>query len=105
MGLFSFLFGKKNNIIQEKLQTGATVIDVRTPSEYRSGHVSGSINIPLDQLPHKVGKIKKMGTPLVLCCASGMRSASATSLLKSKSIDDVHNGGSWYKVDRLLNRA
>lgn len=103
MGILSRLFGNKTNPLTEILNQGATIIDVRTPAEYMGGHVEGSINIPLDQVQHKVGKIKKMKSPLVLCCASGIRSASATSLLKSHSINDVYNGGRWSKVDQLMN--
>ncbi len=103
MGFFSRLFGGGANPLSEILEQGATVIDVRTPAEYRGGHVSGSVNIPLDQIQHKIGKIKKMRTPLVLCCASGMRSANATQYLKNNNIDNVYNGGRWSKVDRLLN--
>ncbi|TLX74719.1 rhodanese-like domain-containing protein [Labilibacter sediminis] len=104
MGILSRLFGSKSNPLAEILSQGATIIDVRTPAEYSGGHVEGSINIPLDQVQHKMNKIKKMKSPLVLCCASGIRSASATSLLRSKSINDVYNGGRWSKVDRLLNQ-
>lgn len=103
MGILSRLFGNSSNVLGDMLNNGATIIDVRTPGEYRGGHVKGSINIPLDQLQNKVNKIKKMKTPLVLCCASGIRSASATSMLKSNSITDVYNGGRWSKVNSLLN--
>lgn len=103
MGLFSILFGKANNQLKEILQQGAKIIDVRTAMEFRNGHVQGSINIPLDQLHHKVGKLKKIKAPLVLCCASGARSAAATNILRGKNITNVYNGGRWIKVDRLLN--
>lgn len=104
MGFFSRLFNTKPNPIIEILAQGATVIDVRSPAEYSGGHVSGSMNIPLDQIPHKLPKIKKIKGAIVLCCASGMRSGNATSLLKSNHIDQVYNGGSWTKVNRLLNQ-
>jgi len=103
MGFLSKLFGGGNNQLLDVLAQGATIIDVRTPAEYMGGHVSGSINIPLDQVTHKLSKIKKMKKPIVLCCASGVRSANATYLLKNKNINDVHNGGRWSKVDKLLN--
>ena len=102
MSFLSKLFGGGNNLLTEKLQQGGTIIDVRTPGEYSMGHVPGSINIPVDQIQHKIGKIKKMKTPLVLCCASGMRSASATSMLKSNNIEDAYNGGRWSKVNKLV---
>jgi len=83
--------------------TEVTVIDVRTPQEFAMGSVEGSVNIPLDILPSKLEKIRNMKKPLILCCASGIRSANATRILKSKGLKDVHNGGSWIRVNKLLN--
>ncbi len=105
MGFLSRLFGGGANPLAEILEQGATIIDVRTPGEFAGGSVPGSINIPVDQVKHKLSKIKKMRTPLVLCCASGMRSAGAVAFLKSNQIQDVHNGGRWYKVESLLEKT
>ena len=66
--------------------------------EYASGHVKGSINLPLNELASSVNKIKK-NVPLITCCASGMRSASAKSTLKSMGYNDVHNGGGWMSLN------
>ncbi len=104
MGFLSNLFGgKRKQAIIDALVAGGKVIDVRTAAEFRSGHVEGSINIPLDKLQGSVNKLQKMNKPLVLCCASGARSAQAVSILKYKGLQDVHNGGSWFKVDRILD--
>ncbi len=102
IGFLNRVFNKKNIKLLEVLSSDFTLIDVRTPAEFKYGHVDGAINIPLDQLQHKLSKIKKMRTPLVLCCASGARSANATYFLKSKNIQEVYNGGRWSKVNRLL---
>jgi rhodanese-related sulfurtransferase len=75
-----------------------TVIDVRTPGEFMGGHVSGSINIPLQEIPERVEEIKALPQPLVLCCASGNRSGQATAYLKNSGIDCT-NGGSWLQVN------
>ena len=71
-----------------------TIIDVRTPEEFAGGHVSGSINIPLNEVPTKVEVIKAMEQPIILCCASGNRSGQATQYLKQFDINCI-NGGSW----------
>ncbi len=102
INFFIKLFNKKTIKLLEVLNSDSTIIDVRTPQEYAYGHVKGSVNIPLDQIQHKLTKIKKYKTPLVLCCASGGRSANAVYYLKSKNIEDVYNGGRWTKVNRLL---
>lgn len=75
-----------------------TVIDVRTPGEFMGGHVAGSINIPLQEIPERLEEIKTLPQPLVLCCASGNRSGQATAYLKNFGIDCT-NGGSWLQVN------
>lgn len=80
----------------ELLKNGAILIDVRTPKEYAQGNVSGSQNIPLDDIDGKLKKIKALNKPIVLVCASGMRSARATSILKQNGLE-AFNGGSWSK--------
>ncbi|MEO7531963.1 MAG: rhodanese-like domain-containing protein [Sediminibacterium sp.] len=83
------------------LKNGAQIIDVRTPSEYKGGHIKGSINIPLDQLQQQFSKIS-VSKPIITCCASGMRSASAKQLLTAKGFTEVHNGGGWTGLQNKL---
>ncbi len=79
----------------------STIIDVRTPQEYMGGHVAGSINIPLNELPVYIDKIKSMAQPIILCCASGMRSGQAKMFLNQHGIECV-NGGSWLDVNAKM---
>lgn len=76
------------------LQNGAVIIDVRSPEEFRSGHIRQSINIPLGSLSSQLSKINK-NKPVITCCASGMRSASAKAVLKAAGFEQVYNGGGW----------
>ena len=71
-----------------------TVVDVRTPGEFAGGNVPGSINIPLQEIPHRMDEIKKLAQPITLICMSGGRSGQATAFLKAQGIDCT-NGGSW----------
>lgn len=90
------------NKITELLKTGsATVVDVRTPAEFMGGHVAGSINIPLNELPIRIGELKDKKN-IVLCCASGMRSGNAAVFLKQNGID-CYNGGPWTDVNYYVN--
>lgn len=98
-GFLKKLFGAGTDL-SEKLEQGAVVVDVRTKEEFASGHVQGSKNIPLGQVSKQVQKIQAWNKPVIACCASGMRSASAASILKQHGIE-AYNGGSWRKVDRL----
>lgn len=83
---------------KELVKNGAQIVDVRTRGEYASGHVKGSVNIPLNELSSSVAKIKK-NTPVITCCASGMRSASAKSTLSSLGFKEVYNGGGWMSLN------
>lgn len=75
-----------------------TIIDVRTPAEFQGGHVAGSINIPLQEVQARLEEIKAMQQPIILCCASGARSGSAASFLKSVGVN-CENGGGWMEVN------
>lgn len=79
------------------IKEGAQIIDVRSKSEYQGGHIPGSVNIPLQSLQANLGKIKK-DKPVITCCASGMRSASAKSILKANGFQEVYNGGGWMSL-------
>jgi phage shock protein E len=75
-----------------------TIVDVRTRSEFSGGHVSGSINIPLQEIQNRMEELKSLTQPLVLCCASGVRSSQATNFLIQQGIV-CYNGGSWLTVN------
>ena len=66
------------------------LIDVRTPAEYREGHIPGVANIPLDELEKRLGEIPK-DKKVVLICRTGNRSAHGTKFLRSKGFDNVFN--------------
>lgn len=78
------------------------IVDVRTPEEFMGGNVVNSINIPLQELPHRVNELNKDNT-IVLCCASGGRSGIATQLLQGQGFGNVYNGGGWTEVNYLKN--
>jgi len=80
----------------------ATIVDVRSREEFQSGHVAGSINIPLQEVPTKIEEFKNMQKPLVLCCLSGGRSGQATGYLQQQGVQDVYNGGGWMEVNSLV---
>lgn len=79
----------------------AKIVDVRTPGEFKSGHIRGSVNIPLTQIQN-AGRKFKADQPLVLVCASGMRSGQARRMLKSVGFTNVHNGGGWQSFQNQI---
>ena len=84
--------------IEELIRKGeASIVDVRTPGEFMGGHVAGSVNIPLQEVPQRIEEFKNMKN-LILCCASGNRSGQATAFLRQHGVD-CENGGSWLDVN------
>lgn len=105
MSLLSFLgLDNKSGSIAEYQQKGAIILDVRTKGEFASGHIKGSKNIPLNELPSKIEEIKKWNKPVIACCQSGMRSSQATQFLQKNGIDVV-NGGGWHNVEMNLKSS
>ncbi|RMA57634.1 rhodanese-like domain-containing protein [Ulvibacter antarcticus] len=101
MGLLDFLFGNKSAKIKDFQDRGAIVVDVRSKGEYAGGAIPGSKNIPLPTISAKLNEIKKWNKPVILCCASGMRSGSATAILKGSGIEAM-NGGGWFSLSQKL---
>ena len=85
----------------EKVKQGAVIVDVRTKAEYRQGHIKGSKNIPLNNLSNHYAKLRK-DKAIITCCASGMRSEQAKTILKSNGFADVHNGGGWSRLQNKI---
>ena len=84
-----------------KKEDHPTIVDVRSYEEFMGGHVGGSINIPLFEIPDRVNEFKEMKSPLILCCASGNRSGQAQRFLMQHGIE-CHNGGSWMEVNFVV---
>lgn len=102
MGIFSiFGGGKTNDKLTAMLSQGALIIDVRTPEEYREGHITESVNIPLNLIPNKVNELKRKNKPIITCCRSGARSGMAADVLRKAGIE-VENGGSWNSVKGMM---
>lgn len=80
----------------------AIILDVRSAGEFASGHIRGSINIPVEKLTGNINKLKGKSKPIITCCASGLRSASAKGILTSHGFTNVYNGGSWQSLNNKL---
>ncbi len=79
-------------VVAQKLEQGATVVDVRSEAEFRGGAYRGAINVPLADLSGRLHRIPK-GRPVVVYCASGSRSAMAARILRKAGFTDVSNAG------------
>jgi phage shock protein E len=91
--LFSVIKSRKTGInLRKALESGAQVIDVRSPQEYSSGHFSTAINIPHDRIERRLGELgadKKR--PIVLYCYAGSRSAVAERILRENGFVSIVN--------------
>ena len=94
MGIFDFLMGPDiNQGVQEYHETPrAVLLDVRTPEEYRQGHIPGSKNVPL-YVMDQVKEAADLDTPLFVYCHSGARSREAVSILERMGYSKVKNIG------------
>lgn len=75
-------------------QDSVLYVDVRTPEEYRSGHVKGAVLLPYDQMEQRWKELAAhRDRPIVLYCRSGRRAGVALEVLKAHGFTRVTNGG------------
>ena len=101
MGLLNTIFDSKKDALKKFQSRGAIIIDVRTPQEFKQGAIKSSKNIPLQTISLKIDAIKKLNRPVITCCASGMRSGNAASILRNNGIESI-NGGGWVSLQSKL---
>jgi len=84
--------------------TSTKYVDVRTENEFKTGHVKGAMNIPLDQIQYRFEEITGLGNiPVVFYCRSGNRSSRAVGYLRQMGIENIYNGGPLEDVQFYLN--
>lgn len=92
-----------NSALGDIINSGAFLVDVRTPGEFRAGTVKGAVNIPLDVITKHLGKFAGKKNTVVFC-RSGNRSSQAKSILEQNGIAHVTDGETWQNVQQLLNK-
>jgi rhodanese-related sulfurtransferase len=99
-----------NEVVQLMNRDKAVVVDICSADEFAAGHVVGAKNIPLDQLEAKLaGAVKNKATPVVLVCASGMRSKRALAVAKKLGFENVRSlsggMGAWRSASLPVEKA
>jgi phage shock protein E len=94
------IFTTSKNRALEDLIENSFLVDVRTPVEFLSGNVKGSVNIPLDQIPNELASFKDKKS-IIVFCASGVRSNKAKSILEKNGFKNVTDGGTWKSVNQF----
>ncbi|WP_242346330.1 rhodanese-like domain-containing protein [Anaeromyxobacter terrae] len=84
-------------VVLQQIKAGAKIVDVRTPGEFAGGAYPGAVNIPLQALRGRLREIPR-DRPVVLYCASGMRSASAARILEQAGYAQVVNAGGLHQL-------
>jgi rhodanese-related sulfurtransferase len=100
MEVFMFLFKSKSNKLSKTEihelmnKKDVTVLDVRTPEEFKGRKIKGSKNLPLNELAKKADKmLKNRDTKILVCCLSGSRSRFAVKMLNNLGFTDVSDIG------------
>ena len=80
------------NELKRMLQDGAILVDVRSPQEYREGHLEGAILIPEYEIMSKHSKaFKAKDETIILYCSNGLRSKKAQRKLEKQGYTNVYN--------------
>ena len=95
MRFFDFLRQPDINkgVMEYRNTDGAVLLDVRTPQEYREGHIPGSKNVPLQTIDKISSVIDNKNVPMFVYCQSGARSRQATSMLQGMGYTNANNIG------------
>lgn len=85
--------------IDQIVQNGGLLLDVRTPEEYQEGHIPGSKNIPVDELRQKLTFLPENKTePIYITCQVGQRGHLATQILLNNGYTNVYNLAGGYST-------
>lgn len=104
LAIFKKLFAPKDNSkLKESITAGALLVDVRTPGEFASGNIKGSINIPLDRLQNQAQVLKK-DKLIIVFCRSGNRSMAAKAILEKSGFRNVVDGGAISTLIKLVTQ-
>lgn len=87
--------------IQADVANGGQFIDVRTPDEYTSGHITGAINLPLQVIQTGALPTVAKDKPVYVYCQSGNRSSQATQILKKAGFTNIIDLGAMSNVQKL----
>jgi rhodanese-related sulfurtransferase len=88
--------------MNDLIQAGAFLVDVRNEEEFQSGHVEASVNIPLDEVADRIEEFEGKSA-IIVFCKSGNRSGMAKAILAQAGISNVTNGGTWQDVKALID--
>ena len=97
-GVLFFLWTSRGSFddaatLKAKVQQGALLVDVRSPQEYKSAHIEGAINIPVNQVQQRLKEFGAKEQEIIVYCKSGGRSSRAQNILQTQGYQHVYNLG------------
>jgi rhodanese-related sulfurtransferase len=101
MNLLKSIFGGTDVNAKKLVENGAMIVDVRTPDEFKGGHIKGAVNMPIGTIANNLNKLQKHQGPILVYCRSGNRSSMAVREMKSYGLD-AHNGGGLGEMQAAL---
>lgn len=89
----------------ELISAGALVVDVRTPDEFKAGHLDSAINIPYNDIINRSNELgNDKSKNIVVYCRSGRRASVAQTNLKSLGFTNVYNGQAYLELLKAKNK-
>lgn len=105
MGIFATLLAAVSGASSDALPENAILIDVRSPDEFKSGHIEGAVSLPLESITNAIEQVANdKSIPVVVYCRSGARSTIARARLLQMGYSQVINGGSLHALSPRLKR-
>lgn len=109
LGLIAFMVMRRSGQISTKegaelVKRGAMIVDVRTPDEFNSGHLSQAFNMPVDEIQSTLpGKVKDKNRVILLHCKTGIRSKKAKAALARVGYANVFDMGSYERAFKIVS--
>lgn len=107
-GIVAFMLMRRKGQVAERegsdlVKRGGMIIDVRTPSEFDSGHLSQAFNMPVDEIQSLLpDKVKDRNRVILVHCKTGLRSKKAKSILTSHGYTNVFDMGSYERAFKIV---
>jgi phage shock protein E len=105
----TFMFMRRSGQISTKegaefVKRGAMIVDVRSPDEFNSGHLSQAFNIPVDEIGTTLpSKVRDKSRIILLHCKTGLRSKKAKTLLTGLGYSNVFDMGSYERAFKIVS--
>ncbi|MNU24467.1 Thiosulfate sulfurtransferase PspE precursor [compost metagenome] len=90
--------------LDKLIERGAVILDVRTPQEYATGHIEGSVNISLGAIRERYTELDT-ATTYITVCSHGLRSVKVQQLLQERGFRHVYNGGAWADLEQMIRAS